>query len=182
MLQEIEAGDRGRYGSVEKALTGLDQDARKKLGFEVQDETPADDLDRSVDREASSDIDAMMPSEDRGVMHQPVETATRTEPRFTHEANLARERKDSMNQEMSEGLQRYHDAFLTAVDRLLLRPRSDTVKDRWDELTKQNREELIKLDSDVRSGAETDPIIIRAKFDLATERLTRFAEDADKPA
>lgn len=165
---------------VEAELAELNRVARARLGFEASEETPADDLDRSVDSEAAADVEAMMPTEGRSGMHQRVETATRSEAQQA--ANLERARRESMQQEMTEGMQRYRAAFTEAVNLLLLRPRSETVKERWEQLNATNARELLAVDAVVKSGQYLDPMVIRAKFDLAAKQLTRFAEDADKPS
>lgn len=178
-VHELPNEPRAPISPLAEEFDRLNHLAAEKLGTGEPDEIQADDLDRSVDAKAASDIDAMMPTEGRSGMHQPVETPTRAEPQPSHEANLERERRDSMYQEMSEGAQRYRDAFLTAVDQLRLHERSETVKERWEQLNAQNKQELLAFEATVRSGPFTDPMVIRAKFDVAAERLTRFAEHAD---
>lgn len=161
---------------VEAELAELNRVGRAKLGFEATEETPADDLGRPADSEAQADLGAMTPRQ--GGMHQPVGTATWAEAQQA--ANLERARRESMQQEVTEGMERYRAAYTEVVNLLLLRPRSDTVKERWDQLNANNVRELRAVDAVVKSGQFLDPMVIRAKFDVAAERLTRFAEDADR--
>jgi hypothetical protein len=162
---------------IKAELDRLNRLAAQKLGEEEPENVPPQEAD-TPDAEAASDIESMMPTEGRGGMHQRVETATRAEAQQA--ANLERARRESMQQEVTEGMQRYRTAFTEAVNLLLLRPRSDTVKERWDALNAKNARELLGVDAVVKSGQFLDPMVIRAKFDVAAERLTRFAQDADR--
>lgn len=177
--RELPNEPRAPRSPLSEEFDRLNRLAAEKLGTGEPDEIPADDLDRSVEPEVAGDIDAMMPTAGRSGMHQSVETATRAEAQQA--PNLERARRESMQQEVTEGMQRYRAAFTEAVNLLLLHPRSDTVKERWKELNASNARILLGVDAAVKSSVLfLDPMVIRAKFDLAAERLTRFAQDADR--
>lgn len=176
--RELPNAPRPPEDPVAAQLAELNRVAREKLGFEDSEELTEDDLERTEhDAEASKDIDAMMPRE--GGMHQPVGfTATERAPEPT-DARVEFARREAMQQEITEGVQRYAGAMSDAADRLLLKPRSDTVKERWDQLTLENKRGLELVVAAARTQF-IDPVVIRAKFDRACERILRFAEDADR--